>query len=61
MSEPKYTPPEKFTCSTCVRFQPETVYTHKGREFTAWYGRCGLRSGTFCEETHTCPEWKEKK
>ena len=60
MSEPKHLPPEKFTCATCIHFKPETVYTHKGRPLTAWYGFCTLRPDTRCEQTHTCTQWKER-
>lgn len=60
MSEPKYLPPEKFTCATCIHFRPEIVYTHKGKPLTAWYGLCAILPLTRCETAHTCPYWAER-
>lgn len=60
MSEPKYLPPEKFTCATCTHFKPEIIHTHKGVPLPMWYGLCAILPLTRCEQSHTCPFWTEK-
>ena len=60
MSEPKYLPPEPYTCSTCVHFRPAIIHTHKGVALPMWYGLCAILPLTECEEHFSCPHWAEK-
>lgn len=60
MSEPKYLPPEKFTCGSCIHFQPSIIRSHRGVPYAMWYGLCAILPLTRCEQTHSCPRWAGK-